>query len=49
MPTVWQKLAFRHMMRHPVDVYVTHSVADAEKLLARLAKLHGDWTTSQQA
>ena len=49
MPTEWQKFAFRHMVRHPVDVYPVSSVADAEKLLAQQAKQHGDWTLQQRA
>ena len=45
MPTEWQGIAFRHhMTRHPVDVYPTNSVPDAEKLLAQLAKRHGVWS-----
>jgi hypothetical protein len=48
MPTEWQKLAFHHMMRHPVDVYPACSLADAEKLLAWQAKLHGEWTLQRQ-
>jgi hypothetical protein len=45
LPTEWQGLACRHMTtRHPVDVYPASSVLDAEKLLAQLARQHGDWT-----
>ena len=44
MPAAWQGLAFRHMTRHPVDVYVEHSVAGAERMLAHLARQHGGWT-----
>ena len=44
LPTEWQGLACRHMTRHPVDLYPASSVRDAERLLAQLARQHGDWT-----
>jgi hypothetical protein len=44
MPTEWQGLAFRHMTRRPVDLYAASSVLDAERLLAQLARQHGEWT-----
>ena len=44
LPTEWQGAAFRHTMRHPVDLYPAASVLDAERLLAQLAKQHGEWT-----
>ena len=44
MPMEWQGAVFKHLTRHPIDVYLTTSVADAERVLARLAKQHGDWT-----
>jgi len=31
---------------YPADVYLTHSVADAEKMLAQQAKRHGEWQLS---
>ena len=40
MPAAWQGAAFRHLTRHPADVYLTHSVADAEKMLAQQAIRH---------
>ena len=46
MPAAWQGAAFRHLTRHPADVYLTHSVADAEKVLAQQAKRHGEWQLS---
>ena len=49
MPTAWQGGAFRHMTRHPVDVYVEHSVAAAERMIAQLAKQHGNWTLERAA
>ena len=48
MPTAWQGAAFRHTMRHPVDLYPAASVLDAERLLAQQAKQHGDWTLQHQ-
>jgi hypothetical protein len=44
MPTEWQGAAFRHMMRHPVDLYPASSVLDVVKLLAQQAKQHGVWS-----
>ena len=46
MPAAWQGAAFRHLTRHPADVYLAHSVADAEKVLAQQAKRHGEWQLS---
>ena len=43
MPTEWQGTVFKHLTRHPVDVYLTSSVADAERMLEQLSRRHGDW------
>jgi hypothetical protein len=47
MPMEWQGAVFKYLTRHPIDVYLTTSVADAERVLARLAKQHGDWTLQE--
>lgn len=44
LPTEWIGAAFRYLTRHPVDVYVAHSVTEAERMLAQLSKRHGEWT-----
>jgi hypothetical protein len=50
MPSCWQTpdAVFCHLTRYPVDVYVTVSVADSERVLAQQAKQHGDWTLQHQ-